>query len=613
VSTYVLFLLLGLGAGSVYALLGLGMVLKYRSTGVVDFAQGAVAMWGAYVFLNLRNNGTLQWPWISLPHATQIRSGTMPVLPALAITLVYGTLLGLIIFLVVYRPLLRAAPLTKVCASIGVTLAFEAVAVLNFGTTSLSAPPILPSHSFRMGAVTVPSDRLYLAGIVVVVAAFLTVIYQRTRFGLATRAGAENEVGASLIGISSSRIAAQNWLIATVLATLSGVLITPISSLDPSSYTLFVVPALGAVLIGRFQSFWITATAALLLGIVQSELIKLQTVFTWLPQQGLADGVPFVIILVTMTLSARRLGARGTTGTLRNPSLGRPTRPVSTSLIMFIVGFAVLVVLQGAMRAAYMSSIITMCLALSLVVLTGYVGQVSLAQMSFAGVGAFVLTHLTGSFGVPFPISLIVAALLVVPLGVLIGLPALRVRGVTSIRPVGGLAAPVRDRPGHLGRTPLPPGGLRRHAAGHRDLRRVLRRTAAHVGDRPDAGRGPVERARGGLGGNPGRSREAVRLRLVVVHRGHRRRSPRLRPGHCFFGVVRGADLVDPAGDRLRRRHRPDRRSRDRRADVRLRRSVRRFPGQDPEHRAVPDARGRHCPGHHGHQKPGRCRQRGRG
>jgi branched-subunit amino acid ABC-type transport system permease component len=430
VSTYVLFLLLGLGAGSVYALLGLGMVLKYRSTGVVDFAQGAVAMWGAYVFLNLRNNGTLQWPWISLPHATQIRSGTMPVLPALAITLVYGTLLGLIIFLVVYRPLLRAAPLTKVCASIGVTLAFEAVAVLNFGTTSLSAPPILPSHSFRMGAVTVPSDRLYLAGIVVVVAAFLTVIYQRTRFGLATRAGAENEVGASLIGISSSRIAAQNWLIATVLATLSGVLITPISSLDPSSYTLFVVPALGAVLIGRFQSFWITATAALLLGIVQSELIKLQTVFTWLPQQGLADGVPFVIILVTMTLSARRLGARGTTGTLRNPSLGRPTRPVSTSLIMFIVGFAVLVVLQGAMRAAYMSSIITMCLALSLVVLTGYVGQVSLAQMSFAGVGAFVLTHLTGSFGVPFPISLIVAALLVVPLGVLIGLPALRVRGV---------------------------------------------------------------------------------------------------------------------------------------------------------------------------------------
>ncbi len=430
-STYILFLLLGLGAGSVYALLGLGMVLKYRSTGVVDFAQGAAAMWGAYTYLNLRNRGELELPWIWLPHEVKVASSSgLGLWPALLVTVVYGTALGLVVFLLVYRPLLHAAPLTKVCASVGVTLFFEAVAVLNFGTTSLSAPPILPSESITIGSVIVPSDRIYLAGIVIVVAVALTVVFRFTRFGLATRAGAENEIGASLIGISASRIAARNWMIATFLATVSGILITPISSLDPSSYTLFVVPALGAVLIGRFQSFWITAAAGLLLGIVQSELIKLQTVFTWLPQQGLADGVPFVIILVTMTLSARRLGARGATGTLRNPSIGRPTRPVSTSVIMFVLGLIVLVVLHGSLRAAFMSSLVTMCLALSLVVLTGYVGQVSLAQMSFAGVGAFILSHLTQGFGAPFPFSLILAGLAVVPLGVLIGLPALRVRGV---------------------------------------------------------------------------------------------------------------------------------------------------------------------------------------
>ncbi|WP_375478999.1 ABC transporter permease [uncultured Jatrophihabitans sp.] len=429
-STYVLFLLLGLGAGSVYALLGLGMVLKYRSTGVVDFAQGASAMWGAYTFLNLRNRGELELPLIWLPHEIKVSSSGLGVWPALVITLVYGTVLGLIIFMLVYRPLLHAAPLTKVCASVGVALFFEAVAVLNFGTTPLSAPPILPSEPITIGSVIVPSDRLYLAGIVVLVAVGLTVVFRFTRFGLATRAGAENETGAALIGISATRIAARNWMIATLLATLSGILITPISSLDPTSYTLFVVPALGAVLIGRFNSFWITAAAGLLLGIVQSELIKLQTVFTWLPQQGLADGVPFVIILVTMTLSARRLGARGATGTLRNPSLGRPTRPVATSLIMFVLGVVVLVALHGSLRAAFMSSIVTMCLAFSLVVLTGYVGQVSLAQMSFAGIGAFVLSHLTQDLGVPFPFSLILSALAVVPIGILIGLPALRVRGV---------------------------------------------------------------------------------------------------------------------------------------------------------------------------------------
>lgn len=431
VSSYLLFLLLGLGAGSVYALLGLGMVLKFRSTGVIDFAQGAVAMFGAYVFLSLRADGTLQLPWIVLPHEIRLSATGLGLLPALAITLVYGTLLGLVVFLLVYRPLLQAAPLTKVCASVGVTLAFQAIAVLNFGTTARAAEPVLPSHPIRIGKIAFPSDRIYLAVIVAAVAVVLAVVYKFTRFGLATRAGAENETGAALIGISATQIAARNWMIASLLATLSGVLITPISSLDPSSYTLFVVPALGAVLIGGFRSFWLTAAAGLGLGIVQSELIKLETVWTWLPQQGLVDGVPFLLILVTMTLRARRIGARGETGTLRNPTLGRPSRPLLTSVICFVVGLAVLLALHGSLRAAFMASIVTVCMALALVVLTGYIGQVSLAQMSFAGVGAFVLSHLTQDLGIGFPFSFLLSALAVVPLGILIGLPALRVRGVS--------------------------------------------------------------------------------------------------------------------------------------------------------------------------------------
>jgi hypothetical protein len=93
-----------------------------------------------------------------------------------------------------------------------------------------------------------------------------------------------------------------------VLATLSGVLIAPISEMDPTSYTLFVVPALGAALIGRFSSFGATAAAGLALGVIQSEIVHLQTVFTWPPQQGLGDGVPFVLILVVMTLSGCAAG-----------------------------------------------------------------------------------------------------------------------------------------------------------------------------------------------------------------------------------------------------------------------------------------------------------------
>jgi ABC-type branched-subunit amino acid transport system permease subunit len=430
VSSYLLFFLLGLGGGSVYAILGLGLVLKYRSTGVVDFAQGAVAMYGAYVFIGLRTNGVLQLPWIWLPHQVTLSHHGVPAIPALIITLAYGAVLGVILYVLVYRPLLRAAPLTKVCASVGVMLSLEAIAVLNFGTTGTSAPAVLPTGSFVLAGVIVPVGQLYLAGIVIVAAAGLAVAYRYTRFGLATRAGAENDIGAALVGLSANRIAAQNWVLATMLATLSGVLIAPISEVDPTSYTLFVVPALGAALIGRFSSFGVTATAGLLLGVIQSEIIKLQTVFTWLPQQGLGDGVPFVIILVVMTLSAQRLRSRGLLGTWRNPSIGRPTRPVATAIGTFVIGVAAMYLLHGSDRVALMASVVWVCLCLSLVVLTGYVGQVSLAQMSFAGIGAFMLSHLSENWGVPFPFSLLLAAVAAIPVGLLIGLPALRVRGV---------------------------------------------------------------------------------------------------------------------------------------------------------------------------------------
>lgn len=430
-SDFLLFLLLGLGAGAVYALLGLGLVLKYRSTGVIDFAHGAIAMWSAYVFVNLRSTGALELPWIVLPHEVTISAGPMDVLPALGTTLVYGTLLGFVLFLLVYRPLLRAAPLTKVCASVGVMLGFEAIAVLNFGTTSRAGQAVFPSNPIFIAGIAFPSDRIYLAALVIVVSAILLVVYRWTRFGLATRASAENETGAALLGISPVAIAGRNWVIASLLAAGSGILITPISSLDPTSYTLFVVPALGAALIGRFNSFGWTAGAGLLLGVAQSEITKLQSIWTWLPQQGLSDGLPFLIILIAMTLSARRLGARGGAATGRNPSLGRPTRPLLTSIIVLAIGIIVVVALQGSLRAAFESSIITTCICLSLVLLSGFVGQVSLAQMSFVGFGAFVLSHIGGNLGIPFPFSLIVAALCVVPLGIVIGLPALRVRGVS--------------------------------------------------------------------------------------------------------------------------------------------------------------------------------------
>src|ERR1700684_3522672 len=109
-SSYILFLLLGLGSGAVYAVLGLGLVLKYRSAGVVDFGHGAVAMFCAYVFIELRSNGQLVFPWIGIPHAITVASSNgMGLAPSIVITLVYSAILGLVFYAVLYRPL-RAAP-----------------------------------------------------------------------------------------------------------------------------------------------------------------------------------------------------------------------------------------------------------------------------------------------------------------------------------------------------------------------------------------------------------------------------------------------------------------------------------------------------------------------
>jgi ABC-type branched-subunit amino acid transport system permease subunit len=441
-SSYLLFLILGLGAGATYAILGQGLVLKYRSAGVVDFAHGAVAMFIAYVFVNLRSFGQLELPVVIIPHQISLNGGAgINTTLAIVVSLVYAGIFGLVLHYLVYRPLRGASQLTRVCASVGVMLALQAIAVLNYSTEPVATGPIFPSSALKISGVTFPEDRLFFTGVVIVISVALALIYRHTRFGLATRAGAENARGAALTGISADRVAAQNWVIATVLAGAAGILIAPVASLDPTSYTLFIVPALAAALVGRFESFWITALAGLLIGCAQSEINKLITVWTWLPQQGLSDAVPFLVIIGVMAFRSRSVLARGGEIVQRNPSIGRPHSPLVAAGGSFVAGLVLLLLLSNVLRFAFISSLTVTCVALSVVILTGYVGQVSLAQMSLAGIGGFMLGHISHGWGIGFPFSLILAGLCAVPVGLVIGLPALRLRGVNLAVVTLGFAA----------------------------------------------------------------------------------------------------------------------------------------------------------------------------
>jgi branched-subunit amino acid ABC-type transport system permease component len=236
-----------------------------------------------------------------------------------------------------------------------------------------------------------------------VIGILLGLVYRYTRFGLATRAAAGNERGAALIGLSANRLSAYNWVLATVLAGVAGILILPITTLNPGTYTLFIVPALGAALLARFTSFPLTVAAGLGLGMFQSFLVKLQAVWSWLPQQGLQDGVPFILIMIAIVVLARRLPSRGQIAETHTSSIGRPVKPLRTTAISFVIGLVAILVFSELYRSAIASSLIVACVCLSVVVITGYVGQISLAQNAFAGISAFMMSHIAQWIGLGFP------------------------------------------------------------------------------------------------------------------------------------------------------------------------------------------------------------------
>jgi ABC-type branched-subunit amino acid transport system ATPase component/ABC-type branched-subunit amino acid transport system permease subunit len=422
------FLLLGLGNGAVFAALALALVVTFRSSGVVNFATGAIALYTAYLYAFLRK-GELLLPVPGLPQSLKL-GGKLDVVPAMLIALVGAAVFGILLYLVVFRPLRSFSPVAKAVASIGVMLVIQALLAARVGTQAMSTPAILPKDFWEFADLRIPVDRVWFALIIIAVGVLLTVWFRFTRFGLATRAAAESEKGALISGLSPERIALANWAISSAVAGLAGILIAPIVPLIPISYTLFIVPALAAALVGNFTALGPAIAAALVIGMVQSEIQFLQGVFPALPQFGLVQLVPLLLILVFLVFRGRPLPSRGA---IIQQTLGRAPRPrglLVPLLASAAVGVVALGVTGAGIRAAVITSMIMAIIAISTVVVTGYTGQVSLAQLTLAGVGAFTLNRFAEVLGIPFPIAPILAALAATVIGVIVGLPALRIRGL---------------------------------------------------------------------------------------------------------------------------------------------------------------------------------------
>jgi len=425
---HVNFLMLGLGNGAVFAALALALVVTYRSSGVLNFATGAIAMFGAYEYAYLRK-GVVLFIVPGLPRRYHFGT-SMSFVPALLITLAICALLGVLLYGLVFRPMRSAVPVAKAVGSLGVMVLLTALVAQSAGSEAVVVAKIFPEHAYVFGKVRINGDRLWFAVTIVAIALVLAAVYRFTRFGLATRAASETETGALVSGLRPERIALVNWALSAMVCGAAGVLISPLAPLVPGTYTLFIVPALAAAVLGRFSAMTPAVLGGIAIGMLQSEATFIHSTFSWTLNSGNGELIPLVLVLVVLLVRSKPLPARGT---LLLKSLGRSPRPRNLWLPTAVfVPAAVLLLLatKGTNRGAVVISMIMAVIALSLVVVTGYAGQISLAQLTLAGAGGFLLSRFGYNMGIPFPIAPLLAAAGAMVLGVVIGLPALRIRGL---------------------------------------------------------------------------------------------------------------------------------------------------------------------------------------
>lgn len=430
--------LTGLGDGAIIAGVALGLVLAYQGSGVINFAHGAMMMYSTYLYDELRDTGDLVFP-LSIGSDRVNLLGTpadgelTAFWPAFLVALAVAALLGLAVHLFVFEPLRGSPVLAKVVATVGILIVLQSIVLLRFGTQTETVGAVLPNDAVDLAGVRVPEDRLWLALIVLVTAALLMALYRFTRFGLATRAAAEQEKGAQLLGYSPAVLAAGNWMLASVTAAAFGILAASIGGgVNSVNYTLLVVPAIAAALIGGLRSFFVTAVACLALGMLRSELTFLQ-VQSWWPEfarTGMRDVVPFVLIVIALFVRGHRLPTRGAIDEGRQAFAPTPRRVGPATVTLVALGLVAIVVFDRALRLSLYQSMTATIIALSIVVLTGYIGQVSLAQAVFAGVSGFVVGKVGVDTSLPFPVAILIGAAAATAIGVIVAVPALRVRGI---------------------------------------------------------------------------------------------------------------------------------------------------------------------------------------
>jgi ABC-type branched-subunit amino acid transport system ATPase component/ABC-type branched-subunit amino acid transport system permease subunit len=411
--------LIGAMTGLAYAVLAAGLVLVYRATKVVNFAHGEIGAFGAAVLALL----VLDHDWSFFL--------------ALPVVLVIGAAIGAAIELLVVRRLFRAPRLVLLVATIGVAQLLFVCQLLLPGVEKAAPYPSPLDRNLEIGGVLLGSPHFMVLALVPATVAGLSVFLGRTPYGIAIRAAAENPDRAELAGISTKRISTVVWVLAAVLAVLTAILVNPLRgsvvglpavALGPS----LLLRALAAALVGRMTSLPKALAGGVAVGIGEA------VIFSNSGSPGIVDAVLFVVILGLVLLQRHEQDA----GSLPTASAARPIPERLRSLwwvrrmtqlaagTALAVALVLPLLLTTPSQTFAMSRMLLFALiGLSVTVLTAWAGQLSLGQFGFVGLGAFVTAGLTGR-GVPFLSAVAYGVVAGVLAALLIGFPALRVRGL---------------------------------------------------------------------------------------------------------------------------------------------------------------------------------------
>ncbi len=425
-------IVIGLVTGLTYAALAAGFVLVYRATGVLNFAHAEMGALGVAVFVLFLVRYELNW-WLSYG------------LAVLAMAIV-----GAIIELTVVRRLFTAPRLVLLIATIGVAQLLTAVKI-NLPAVTTPGPIPLPfDWTLEIGDVTLLDRDLLVLFLVPALILGLGVFLNRTRFGLAVRATASNADTARIYGTSPKLTSTIVWVIAGALAAATAIVFAPfqISNAAAAGSAALAAPlllrAITVGLLAQMRSLPMVLAGGLAVGVVE-QIVRANVEST---NRTIVDLYLFLAVLVVV-LFVKRGGTEDSSWSLSPQLKPVPERLKQVfwvrhlNLIGFVLLFSSFVglglVLESATSLFLWSSImITAMVGVSLSLLTGWAGQLSLGQFAFVGLGGLTMGTLTngyeipllGSFTLEWGLALVISVLVGVVAAFIIGIPALRVRGL---------------------------------------------------------------------------------------------------------------------------------------------------------------------------------------